>query len=232
MLKLSLPLFLLALCFFLGATTAGAQEQLEMKPPPIPDILPPPPPDPDALPPPSPLEWAPLEAKDSLGQSVIPVTTSVAPPLEDNPIAPPPPPIIEPLLNGLPDPVETELAKPDVEIWRLESQSPQVPARHSNRLEQAYVTGNAPVTLRAQFDRAAAGKTVYVRPGQGVSIGSNEAALTVSSNGDCIIAAQLIEGFTRGHIIFYCEGVRTVLPVVRSSLEKVVEQEALTGSEQ
>jgi hypothetical protein len=139
-------------------------------------------------------------------------------------MAPPPPPILEPV-GGLPDPAEAELVKPDVEIWRQESESPQVPTRRVNRLDQAFVTGTAPVTLRVQFSPAAAGKKVYVRPGEGLNIGANDHVLTVSPTGDCLIAAQLAEDVSRSHINFYCEGVKTLLPVVRASLTTVVEAE-------
>jgi hypothetical protein len=80
-----------------------------------------------------------------------------------------------------------------------------------------------------QFAPAAAGKQVYVRPGRGLSIGANDAVLTVSPAGDCLIAAQLLEGVSRSHIIFYCEGMRTVLPVSRASLATVVEAEGEGG---
>jgi hypothetical protein len=46
--------------------------------------------------------------------------------------------------------------------------------------------------------------------------------LTVSATGECIIAAQLAEGIERSHIIFYCEGVKTVLPVKRAALPVVI----------
>jgi hypothetical protein len=80
-----------------------------------------------------------------------------------------------------------------------------------------------------QFDPLAAGKRVYVRPGTGVTIGNADAVLTVSPSGECLLSAQLDENFPRGHIIFYCDGVKTVLPLVRASLPKVQENEALTG---
>jgi hypothetical protein len=200
-----------------------------MRAPPIPDVIPAPPPDPDNLPLPPQLQWDSLIPKGSEEEQPPGQTVAAPPPDPEPSIAPPPPPVIEPVVPGLPDPEEVELVKPDVEVWRAESESPQVPARRINRLEPAFVAGTAPVTLRVQFAPAAAGKQVYVRPGRGLSIGANDAVLTVSPAGDCLIAAQLLEGVSRSHIIFYCEGMRTVLPVSRASLATVVEAEEEGG---
>jgi hypothetical protein len=229
MIKFTLPksvLFALFLC--LGAANSPAQE-LEMIAPPIPSALAPPPPNPATLPAPPPLEWAPLVPRDSEdpgGPSEVPF---VPPPQSETAIAPPPPPMVETPLPGQPDPAETDLVKPDVEVWRPEGELPQVPGRRPNQLEQAYIAGTEPVWLRVQFDPLAAGKRVYVRPGTGVTIGSADAVLTVSPSGECLLSAQLDENFARGHVIFYCDGVKTVLPLVRASLPKVEENEAATG---
>jgi hypothetical protein len=228
MLKSSLRCLLFTLLLCLGWANAPAQE-LQMVPPPIPEVLPPPPPDPDTLPAPPQLQWESLMPKGAEDQGALVEAAPVAAAEPEPSIAPPPPPAIEPIADGLPDPAKVELVKPDVEIWRQESESPQVPARRSNRLDQAFVTGTAPVTLRVQFSPAAAGKKVYVRPGEGLSIGANDGVLTVSSAGDCLIAAQLAEDVSRSHINFYCEGVKTVLPVVRAALSTVIEAETEGG---
>ena len=78
------------------------------------------------------------------------------PPMDDAPIAPPPPPIIETPLPDGPDPNAMELVKPDVEIWRGDSEWPQIPARFSDRLDTAYIKGNrASVKPWVQFNLAA-----------------------------------------------------------------------------
>jgi hypothetical protein len=227
MLKSSLRCLLFTLVLCLGLDHARAQE-LEMRAPPIPDVIPTPPPDPDTLPPPPQLQWDSLTPKGAEDQGALVEAAPVAAAEAEAPMAPPPPPVTEPV-GALPDPAEAELVKPDVEIWRQESESPQVPARRTNRLDQAFVTGTAPVTLRVQFSPAAAGKRVYVRPGEGLSIDANGAALTVSPAGDCLIAAQLAEDVSRSHITFYCEGVKTVLPVVRAALSTVIQAEEEGG---
>jgi len=217
---------LLILC--LGAASLPAQ-QPEMIPPPIPSVLLPEPPDPDTLPPPPQLEWEPLGPQGGEEQGGGVVATVVPPPLTEVPAEPPPPPMVETPVAGLPDPEAVELAKPEVEIWRDGSEWPQIPARTSNRLDKAYVTGTEPVWLRAQFNPAAAGKRVLVRPGRGITVDVTGAALTISSSGECLVRAQLAEGVDRSHLIFYCEGIKTVLPVVRASLTTVIEMEEETG---
>jgi hypothetical protein len=217
---------LLILC--LGAAHLPAQEP-EMIPPPIPSVLPPEPPDPDTLPPPPQLEWAPLGPQGGEEEGGGVVATIVPPPLTETPIEPPPPPIVETPVAGLPDPEAVELVKPEVEIWREGSEWPQIPARTANRLDKAYMTGTEPVWLRAQFNPAAAGKRVLVRPGRGLTVVGTGAALTISSTGECLVQAQLAEGIERSHLIFYCDGIRTVLPVVRAPLATVIGAEEETG---
>jgi hypothetical protein len=224
MLRSSLRCVLFILVLGFCAASVPAQE-LEMRAPPIPSVIPPPPPDPDTLPPPPQLQWAPLVPKGAEAQQPPGEVLDVPPPDPEPSIAPPPPPVIETVVPGLPDPAQVELLKPDVEIWRQQSESPQVPARQINRLDQAFVTGTEPVTLRVQFNPAAAGKHVYVRPGRGLSVGINDGMLTVSSAGECLVTAQIDEGVSQSHIIFYCEGVKTVLPVRRASLATVIEAE-------
>jgi hypothetical protein len=232
MLRSFLPrrlLFTLILC--LGTTQLPAQEP-SMIPPPIPSVLPPDPPDPDTLPPPPQLEWAPLGPQGEEQEGGPPGVIFVPPPQPEPSIAAPLPPAVEAPLPEAPDPAELELAVPEIEIWRPEGELPQVPERNSSRLDPAYVTGTAVVALRVQFDPLAAGKKVWVKPGRGMTINPPNPILTVAPSGECIVGAQLAEGFTRGHLIFYCENVKTVLPVVRASLAVVEEKEEETGGGQ
>ena len=199
-----------------------------MQAPPIPSVLPTPPPDPDTLPVPPQLQWDSLTPKGAEDQGTLVDAVPVIAAEPEAPMAAPPPPAIEPIVPGLPPAAAVELVQPDVEIWRQQSESPQVPTRRSNRLDQAFIAGTDPVTLRVQFNPAAAGKEVHVRPGSGVSIGTT-GVLTVSATGECLVAAQLDEDVSRSHIIFYCEGVKTVLPVVRASLTTVIQAETEGG---
>jgi hypothetical protein len=217
---------LLILCF--GAANLPAQEQSIILPP-IPSVLPPDPPDPDTLPPPPQLEWEALAPPGSGGEGGTVESVPVPLPEPEAPIAPPQPPVEEVPLPGGPDPAEVELAKPDVEIWRPEGELPQIPARTSNRLAQTYVTGTEPVWLRVQFNPEAAGRRVFVKPGRGITLQPSEAVLTIPASGECLVLATLAEGLTRSHVIFYCGGVKTVLPVVRAPLATVIAAEVETG---
>jgi len=200
--------------------------------PPLPTLFASPPPDPGTLPPPPQLDWSPLGPKDEGGGGEPSATTIVPPPPQDETPIPPPPPVVEaPVIDGF-DPAQMELAKPDVEVWRPESESPQIPSSFSNRLDTAYVTGTEPVWLKVQFNPLAAGKKVLVRAGRGIAVSGTGTPLTIPSNGECLVQAQLIEGVYRSHINFYCSGNKTVLPVVRASLAKVEDAEAATGGGQ
>jgi hypothetical protein len=215
---------LVAIFLFLWPANSPAQQPLM---PPLPSVLLPEPPDPDTLPPPAQQEWESLTPKgaDDLGGGG--VVEFVPPEQPEASATPPPPPVIEIPLPV--SPAELVLARPNVEIWRAESESPQVPPRQFNKLAEAYVTGTEPVWLRVQFDPLAAGKTVYVKPSRGITLNPPASRMTISGSGECLFLAQVAEDFTRSHIIFYCEGIKTVLPVVRASLEKV---EAMEGTGQ
>ena len=63
----------------------------------------------------------------------------------------------------------------------------------------------------------------------GITVGAAGAALTISPSGECLVQAQLAEGFDRSHVNLYCEGIKTVLPVLRAPLATVVAVEEETG---
>jgi hypothetical protein len=80
-----------------------------------------------------------------------------------------------------------------------------------------------------QFNPQAAGKSVYVKPGRGITLEPPAAILTISSSGECLFLARMAEGITRSHIVFYCDSVKTVLLVMKASLAIVVAAEEETG---
>jgi hypothetical protein len=194
-----------------------------------PERMPPEPPDPDTLPAPPQLEWEPLVPKGAELGGDVTAAIDVPPPEPETPIPPPPPPVIETPLPGGLDFSAMELAKPDVEIWRAESEMPQVPARRSEILDPAYVTGTEPVWLRVQFDPAAAGKQVRVRLHRGIKLNPPVSVLTIPANGEIVVLGELLPGFDRSHLIFYCNGIKTALPVKRASLATVILSEEETG---
>jgi hypothetical protein len=219
-----------ALILCLGAASLSAQEP-QMIPPPPPAPYTVPPPDPNTLPPPPQFEWAPLGPKDEGGEAGTADSISVPPTKDDIPIAPPPPGVEIPVVDGF-DPAQMELVKAEVEVWREDSEWPQIPPRHFNQLETAYITGIEPVWLRVQFSPQAAGKSVSAKAGRGLTLATANPVLTISSTGQCLVMAQLHESVFQSHIIFYCEGVKTILPISRASLETVQGAEAETGGGQ
>ena len=167
------------------------------------------------------------------GEGPSPLTTGVSP-------IPVPPPKKLPVLPGLglpksvkavsrPDPAEIQRLTPRLQIWRATGLVPQTPSRHHDVLEYVYVPDGERATVLLQFDRRAAGERITVVPAGGLVLSSPEPSVTVSTNGECIVTVQLAEGVSRSHIIFYCGAVKTILPIARASLAKVVQQEAATG---
>ena len=127
------------------------------------------------------------------------------------------PPLAQP--TRPPTAVEIQRVTPSIEVWRANGNSPQVPQRRGSSLERAYIVGAEPVVLRVKFDPLSAGKLVSVIPGRGTLIDSSSSLMTISSTGECLVSVQLVEA--RGHIIVYCQGLKTVLPLSRASLAMV-----------
>jgi hypothetical protein len=220
--------FLLLLLFGLYVKGIPAQEQ-EVLLPPRPDYAPPP--DPSTLPPPPELEWEPLPPP-AAGEQSSPVPPQpvliVPPPQADAALNPPLPADDAPFVPGQSGLPQVEVAKSGVEVWREESESPQMPARRGPQFEQAYVTGTEPLLVRLQFDPLAAGKTVVVKPGHGVTVDPPQTEFHVGPTGECVVSIVLDPGFIQSRLTVYCDGVRTSLPLMRAPLSVVEAQEALT----
>jgi hypothetical protein len=103
-----------------------------------------------------------------------------------------------------------------------------MPQWELNKLTPSYLTGTDSVWVRVQFTKADAGKWVFVKPGPGITLDPPDPKVTVPESGECLFAAQIAEGVERSHVIFYCQGVKTVMPVVRAPVEAVRNMEALT----
>jgi len=169
-----------------------------------------------------------------LAQTPSPAPTArplqVPPPQPPLPALPPPviPPSVRPSARS-DAAAEIQRLTPRLQIWRPTGLLPQVPQRRGRLLDHAYVTGTEPATLRLLFDRRAAGEHVVVMPAKGLILNPPDAVLTVSTNGECTVSAQLADGVGQSHVIFYCQGVKTVLAMSRASLAKIEAIEAATG---
>jgi hypothetical protein len=221
------------LCVFsllLWAANAPAQLQI---PPPLPDSSAVPPPDPASLPPPPSLEWAPLPprapAEEEPSNTVPPPGDLSVPAPQPEAVLPPAPvPDIAAFIPGQSSSSPVDGRASGVEVWREESASPQEPVRQGARFDQAYVAGIDLVSVRILFDPRAAGKTVIVKPGPGVTVDPPETEFRVGPTGDCVVSVAVNGTYLRSYISVYCDGLRTTLPLSRASLATVEAQEALT----
>jgi hypothetical protein len=85
------------------------------------------------------------------------------------------------------------------------------------------------VLVRLQFDPLVRGKTVVVRPGQGVVLDPPTEVLQIRPTGECVVTVRLEENVPRGHISFHCDGLMTTLPLLRASLSVVAANEQATA---
>jgi hypothetical protein len=204
---------------------APAQEA-ELAPPPLPEFATGPPPDPESLESPPSLEWEPLEPREEQETSVAPLEPLVVLPPEPEEL-PDQPPVSEPLPGEDLDP---EKARPEEsEIWRQESQFPQMPTRQGAQFDPVYITGSESVLVRLQFDPVAAGSAVVVKPGPGVTVDPPETEFYVGPTGECIVSVALDGSFPRTDMNVYCLGIRTKVPLAQASLAEVVAVEEATG---
>jgi hypothetical protein len=91
-----------------------------------------------------------------------------------------------------------------------------------------YLNGTEQALMRLQFLPLAAGKAVIVQPGPGVTIDPPETKFQIGSTGECVVSVALDESFLQSEINVYCVGIRTRLPLSRSSREIVAAKEAET----
>lgn len=124
------------------------------------------------------------------------------------------------------------MAVPEVEVWRTQSITPQMPARRHRRFELAYLVGKEPALVRLRFHPLAAGQGVVVQPGPGVTVDPPDTEFWVETNGECVVAVALDGSFIRSDFNVYCAGVKTKVPLERASVEIVEAREAAGRSGQ
>lgn len=138
------------------------------------------------------------------------------------PISPPPAPEIAPV-SAASGPAQWQTW--NVEVWNQDSTIPQRPARQGHRFEIAYLTGTEPAQVRLQFQPVAAGKSVIVKPGPGVTIDPPETALVIGATGECVVSVSLAGSFRQSDITVYYAGARITLPLARTTPEVVAARE-------
>lgn len=194
--------------------------------PPLPAVVPSPPPDPDTLPPPPDVEWALLPPSAPPDLSSAPAAVPVPVPEPEVELTPPAAPEPASFVPGAVEGMEKGTA--EIEVWREESVSPQMPERRGPQFEKTYIHGTDPVLVRLEFDPLAAGKSVIVRPDPGATVTPPETEFQIGPTGECVISVALAANYLMSRVNVYCDGFRTTVPLARAPLAVVEAQEALT----
>jgi hypothetical protein len=103
-----------------------------------------------------------------------------------------------------------------IEVWTNDSTTPQRPIRQGHRYAPAYVTATESALVRLQFETAAAGQSVIVNPGPGVTVDPPQRELAVQADGSCLVSVSLTGSFRESDITFYYVGNRITLPLARA----------------
>lgn len=138
----------------------------------------------------------------------------------------PPPPVPETVRFVARAPTQSQIATPDIEVWRKDSLFPQRPSRRGRRFDTAFLLGTESALVRLQFHLLAAGKTVVVKAGPGVTVDLPGTQLRVGPTGECVVSVALNGSFLQSDITVYCVGVASRLPLARISQAKAETQEA------
>lgn len=151
----------------------------------------------------------------------------VVPQPQPLPILPAPtaPPIVQ-LLPGEANSAAAIHTAKAIEVWHRDSHAPQLPPRHGRRFDLASTVGKESTTLRLRFDPRAAGATVVVKPGPGVTVEGPTVEFPIEKGGQCVLSLRLDGGFNRTQIKIYCLGVETTLPLSRATAAEVAAAEA------
>lgn len=228
----ALPIALFVGCFLatvpLPAQTPDNQAQ---EAPPTPDLSQNPAPEPDALMQPQ-LEWDALETVPEAGPAPTPVPPEPVPAPEPESSPVPDPPIEPPTEGTDPNGPQIDKENSEVEVWRPESESPQMPARIGPDFDKAYVAGPEPVSLRLQFDPLGAGKIIQVYAGEGLTIVEPGSEVLLDSTGVGVIAVSLESAYPQSSLTVVCDGIESLVPIVAAPLALVVEKETETAGAQ
>ena len=82
--------------------------------------------------------------------------------------------------------------------------------------------------MRLQFQPVAAGKSVIVTPGPGVTVDPPVTALSIGVTGECVVSVSLAGSFSQSDLTVYYAGARVTLPLVRTTPEVVAARETAT----
>jgi hypothetical protein len=79
------------------------------------------------------------------------------------------------------------------------------------------ITADETVIVRLQFGPQASGKSVVLTASPGLAINPAEEVFVLRATTDLALSIRSRQGFSRGAISFYCEGIITTLPFTQVS---------------
>ena len=82
--------------------------------------------------------------------------------------------------------------------------------------------------MRLQFQPVAAGKSVIVKPGPGVTVDPPLTELSIGATGECVVSVSLAGSFSQSDLTVYYAGARVTLPLARITPEVVAARETAT----
>jgi hypothetical protein len=89
----------------------------------------------------------------------------------------------------------------------------------------AYVADTKAVLVHLMFDPRMAGKKVAVRRGSGAILDPYVEVLQILPTGYCTLNVRLEDTVPEAHLIFHCDGIRTILPFQLTSAQIVAAAE-------
>lgn len=92
-----------------------------------------------------------------------------------------------------------------------------------------YLIETQKVMIRLQFPPGAAGSTVVIKAGPGVTVDPPQSQVQIGPGGQCIVSLALDRDFAQSSVEVYYLGTRMRLPLSRASAQTVAAEEARTG---
>jgi hypothetical protein len=106
---------------------------------------------------------------------------------------------------------------------------PQKPDQRRRNFEMAYLIDTQKAMIRLQFPPRAAGSTVVIKAGPGVTVDPPQSQFQIGPGGQCVVSLALDRDFAQSNVEVYYLGTRTRLPLTRASAATVAAEEARTG---
>jgi hypothetical protein len=106
---------------------------------------------------------------------------------------------------------------------------PQKPGRRGRNFEMAYLIETQKAMIRLRFPPGAAGSTVVIKAGPGVTIDPPQSQFQIGPGGQCVVSLALDSDFAQSNIEVYFLGTGARLSLSRASAATVAAEEKRTG---